>query len=490
MITTQIEQSTLKTSLTKTTLGTETVSDLYTSNSMSPMINSSNQSPLSESISSVPDQTISNPSLTIQHVVSESRSSRKSNAGGFFYCLIKLLMKKEGKILIIISLYSLFSTVGGSFMYKKYSSLNKNLKLSPILGAFEGEVDELRLENDHLKASISKLMDEISHLTGEIERLEEENKRYQTLNSLLESNTTDFEQIIDDLLEENDQLELTNTQMNVSNVMFQNLIEELKTDNIQFSEHIQELKLLNTNLNTEVRELNILNMNLTHNLEVFSDLNDDLEENVETLNSENLSLQSSIKRLDSALQDLSAQNAQFKALNEDLKSVVTFLNSTASNIEESLDEIVSYLATLIENYRSLALKSLEINYQTKTRNFACDLSRQFHNEKFVTEPSSSLNEYYPIVLDFIETKVLSEVCADIGDFMIFLDDEVGMKNTKIRSMITFEDVVHALEIYTSLLQDFYFSNKANETDNTVTDFEWEDASFNCDELSVRFRFNL
>jgi hypothetical protein len=167
--------------------------------------------------------------------------------------------------------------------------------------------------------------------------------------------------------------------------------------------------------------------------------------------------------------------------------LVAFLDETSMNIDESFDAFTEYLAGQIASYRVLVLETLENLYRQRASFWDCDFREYFLVETFAVNRNSPVGaSAYPEVIDYIEERVLSDLCLDTTDFELFLASEyVGSPQVWDAS---FNQLQQAVGLYTDLAVQYYFSSELTD----VSPDAWAEAQYNCDNLSqeVRFRHTL
>ena len=426
--------------------------------------------------------------VTIEHRIAEK--SDESSGKSFFSWIIKKLVKKEGKMIMMVVAYALIATVGGSFAYSRYSSLNKQLNLTPIVGEFELQNDELAYENNRLNKQINILSNEIETLLNQVNEMEQENEIFKNANNELQRNVTAISLTNERLIEQNNDFRDMNIELNLTNQRFETLIQKVVEENIDLRRSNDQMEVLNNDLNTEVNRLSVLTMNMTIRLEEFTSLNQELEYNVITLDNANLLLNDKIDALNISIQDLTQQNSKFQSLNADLISLVSFLDATGQEIEDSMEDVITYLSMTIDVYRSLALRDLEIEYQTSVRNFAYELNIFHGNEDFLKRPNSPIKDRYKIVRQFLNTRVLSTVCADLNDFENYMFAKNDIADDKNAATLTLHQILNALEGYVALLHDFYFPDGEIVGETSISIFDWERANFHCEELPSNLTYSF
>lgn len=415
--------------------------------------------------------------IRIEHTVKENTESNESGGSGFCYTIMKILMKKEGKLMAMLLTYSILSTVGGSVIYTRYTSLNTSLDLNPVLDELDSGTNNFRAENMKLRSEINTMRDQIAELKNESSILREESKTYKQLTLQLNNNLTDAIEATQNMTARIGELD---AEMNETITRFESIVEELKTQNDKFEENIEHLESTNSELRTEIENLQQTNVNLNTTLNEKILINGNLDEEVKTLETEKNLLTKDFEALQKSLQQLIHENSQFKSHNEDLISLVSFLDSIENELQESIHNITADLTDLIETYRFLAVRDLEIQYKTIIEKWPCKVESLYRNELFVIDPSSPIADFYAEVMDIVDSSVLIEICADPDDFENFM---FGNMDTD-KSSVSLTILLDSLTTYTSLVHDYYFSN------SSISALDWEAANFHCDELPPDSKYSF
>ncbi|CAB9524920.1 expressed unknown protein [Seminavis robusta] len=289
--------------------------------------------------------------------------------------------------------------------------------------------------------SIPGLKEQVSALEVEVTRLETQVVR-------LEHQVSRLSQEVDDLAFENDRYSMLNAQLN---------------------ETAQEYQILNNQLNASTTRLESLNEQLGHSNGLFAELNAELSNQNQVYSSLNL--------------ELNQTQLELSALNDDLLSVVTFLNETSTNLQGNLESIVDFLAGQIDVNRFLVLETLENTYQQRTQSWDCGFRDFFLTEPFIQDPTVSIGSTeLPSVLDFIESRLLTDLCLDLDDMQLYLQQTSGKTDL---SDLTSNELIQGTSRYVTLVMEYYFGGNYGD-DGGVSPEEWGEASYQCQNLQLPF----
>lgn len=96
---------------------------------------------------------------------------------------------------------------------------------------------------------------------------------------------------------------------------------------------------------------------------------------------------------------------------------------------------------------------------------------------------------YPDVIEYLEERVLSEVCVDTADFELFLETEYVQQGQIPPFNVTTNEMKRAVQLYTRSALTHYFPNSDLPGDGP-DDADWASADYNCDLLPTSKRFSL
>ncbi|KAI2506554.1 hypothetical protein MHU86_7869 [Fragilaria crotonensis] len=249
----------------------------------------------------------------------------------------------------------------------------------------------------------------------------------------------------------------------------------------------QALNLTVTELSNQVDELELVNDKLTTTTNTLWTSIDRLSNETATLSMMNEELNFTVIDLRNEITNLTGEVDRLNRLTVNLATLVPFLNETASSIDQSLDNVTDFLARQIDTNRVLVMESLENLYRQRTSSWDCDFREFFLTEPFVSNRNASIGTgSYPEVMDYIDERILSDLCLDKTDFEAFLGNYV---NSADLSNASFDQLQQAVGEYTGLAIQYYFT--PGFAPNSLTSTEWAEASYDCKNLSpsVSFRFS-
>ena len=370
-----------------------------------------------------------------------------------------LCMGMTRPALCLVAILLLLFLGGGLFGWLSIPGLQNQIKeLEQQVDRLEGQVDRLKVENDRfeklnneLNASIAELniINEnlnatVFRLEGEVDRLEVlndelafENDRYSKLNDVLNDTVDELGEEVDELEEQVDALELSN----------------------------EQLRILTTNLQNETARLG---------QEV-----DDLEATVSDLETETDKLSDEVDNLNTTVANLARENDRLRELNANLESIVGFLNETSSEISDTLDGVVDFLAEQIVANRRILMQNQQDNYEDKQHAWRCTYQVTFVDRDFGNNFNLSIGaDNIPEVLNYVEEQVLNDFCANRDDFEEFLTARYGLGDMSSHEL--FQGVL----LYTDEILKYYFPPV--DDGSGLTPEEWADAEYDCQNLPQQF----
>mmetsp|Transcript_6566 Transcript_6566/g.12094 ORF Transcript_6566/g.12094 Transcript_6566/m.12094 type:complete len:511 (+) Transcript_6566:189-1721(+) len=330
-----------------------------------------------------------------------------------------------------------------------------------------------------LEEQVMRLNTEIDRLSGEVDRLEDENDRYQDLNDQLNATVVELEDIRDDLNETVIDLGGIASDLNETTQDLTNQVDELESQNERYAALNRELNNSVISLASEVDYFKEALMDLTLENSILSNMTSALGSLTEQLTNTSVSQNETLTALQDFLQDLMTQNDRLEQFNSDLVTLVSFLNSTSVGLGNSLEDITDFLSNQISVNQGLVLNSLENTYRQRVQNWDCDFRDVFREEVFGNDFSTPIDTQtqLPAVLDYVDQRVLSELCLDVNDFASFLN--AANADGTITSFRLIRDVL----VYTDRALDYYFPESS---ERGVPLEEWVDSSFSCEQLPAPF----
>jgi cell division septum initiation protein DivIVA len=330
------------------------------------------------------------------------------------------------------------------------------------------QIPGLKTQVEALEDQVELLTAEVDRLSAEVDRLENANDRYEYLNDQLNSTVIDLDEIGDGLNETALSLEEKVYQLLQENRIYASLNEDLNDTVAELSTEVDYFKAALADLTLE----NSILSNMTVTLQALSD---------ELLNT-TLAQNETLAAIQDTLEDFATENDRLKEFNRDLVTLVKFLNETSSGLGDSLENITSFLTDQIDVNRGLVVESLENTYRQRVQNWDCEYRDVFGLEPFGQNFSLPLDRTVdlPAVLEYVEQRVLSELCLDRSNFGTYLDALYPLADDAV---ITSFGFIRAVRVYTDLALEYYFPDV--EDVGLIVD-DWSNASFQCEQLPVPF----
>ncbi len=329
-----------------------------------------------------------------------------------------------------------------------------------------------------LSSQIEELEAQVALLSGEIDRLSAANDRYESLNKELNQTVADFRDLNQDLNATVTELEGISDGLNTTQLELMERVQELTIENENFSRTNQELNTTAARLAQEVdffevalTKLVLENGALSNLTGVFQGLTTEFG----TLTDEQ---NATLVGMYEVLNGLTLENERLESLNKDLVTIVGFLNDTSVGLDNSLQQISEFLADQITANQVLVSASLENTYRQRVQNWACDYRDHFREQPFGQDFNVLISNMTGVV-DYVDERVLSELCLVKSDFQEYLRQEYPEGLNSFRLM-------RGVSAYTTDALDYYFP-EANETG--IAPEAWAEASYDCQKLQTSFSKN-
>lgn len=326
-----------------------------------------------------------------------------------------------------------------------------------------------------LSSQIQELEAQVAVLSGEIDRLSAENDRYESLNNELNETVAEFRDLNNDLNGTVTELAGISGGLNYTNLELINRVKELVVENENYSRLNQDLNNTASRLASEVSFFEATLTKLVLENGALSNLTGALEGLTSELGSLTASQNETLTEIYGVLDGLSSENDRLQSLNSNLVTIVSFLNDTSLGLDNSLQQITGFLADQIAANKALVSESLENTYRQRVQSWDCDYRDFFRGESFASDFNLVITDLNSVV-DYVDERVLSEICLDEADFERFLLEEYPEGVNSFR-------LIRGVSIYTTKALDFFFP-EANETG--VTPEEWAEASYDCQKLQASF----
>lgn len=328
----------------------------------------------------------------------------------------------------------------------------------------------------------------------DLENLQSEIDRLEQLNGQLSDQLEDYEEITNRLNASVEELKVQNEILTESNNVYEELNGRLNDTITELQGHNEFLAQQVETLTKNVEDLNATADRLEGEVDRLEDevdnletQNDRLEGLVDSLTNEtstlkNLTdvLQENVDRLEDKIGSLETENTRLEDNISNLETVVGFLDEVAGNIDETYEQLASFLAEQITTNRLLVTETLQNTYHQRVANWDCALRDTFVLEAFASDENLAIpNNLMSDVMDFVDERVLSDLCLDLNDFQNYLTDRYGNGD------ITTSRLVTSVQRYTWDALDYYFPEDGEEG---LTGEDWATAEYDCGKLTVEQKF--
>ena len=325
-----------------------------------------------------------------------------------------------------------------------------------------------------LQEQVNRLSGEIERLSGEVNRLEDENDRYESLNEDLNQTVSVIANLTGNL--DMTVLDLTDVAVDLAttNLELEQQIEDLTEENENYAELNQALNTTANMLATEIELFAQELLLLAQENEALAGLSDSLESLTENLGDLTVEQGETLTVLQDTLNGFTNENDRLQEHNDNLVLLIDFLNETSLGLDDSLQQVTEFLSEQITANKQLVLNNLEISYKQRLNSWDCDYRDNFRETAFGQNFDLRITDLSR-VLEYVDERILSELCLDEDDFEDYLDSLYP------DGVITTYRLMRAVNLYTTDAIDFYFP-EPGETGLSIED--WSDASYDCENLSV------
>jgi hypothetical protein len=345
------------------------------------------------------------------------------------------------------------------------------------------QIEELELEVDRLGL-------EVDRLTTEVDRLAVQNDRLENLNDRLNSTVVEFEALNEQLNASNVVFELLNGDLNMTAFDLIGSVEDLQDQNEEFAILNTQLNETNLALSSEVNRLENATSLLERQNEQLFLLTESLSSETAQLESSNEQLNETVVDLEGMVVDFELENNRLTQLNSDLGTIVSFLNTTTANLDETFDAVSAFLAGQISVNRFLVLETLQNTYQQRLSSWDCDFRDAFRNRDFANDGNIPIGtDDYPEVVAYVDEQLLTELCLDQADFEQYLESAVVQGGIVPPVSTTVNQLITGVQTYTNLAVDYYFPDNGDAVGG-LTEEEWLEASYNCENLPADLQFSV
>jgi hypothetical protein len=329
-----------------------------------------------------------------------------------------------------------------------------------------------------LNEEIERLELQVNHLSNEVSRLGYENDRYASLNTELNNTVLELTNLTDSLNSSVVELETLSGSLNATNLALTEEVKELKSHNQNYAELNSNLNSTAIYLTAEVESLKITLAHLVSENYALSNTTMALESIRDHLNNLTVEQNETLIELQVTLDSFKEENDRLQDLNADFISILGFLNETSLGIDTSLSQITDFLSSQIAASEVLVLESLENTMRQRIGSWDCDYRDIFREQTYGSDYSAPITERSR-VLDYVDERVLSELCLSRDDFDSYLSFRFPQGLTSYR---LFRGVLE----YTSKALDFYFPE---EGEFGLSGSSWSDAAYACKNLRTIFRWS-
>jgi hypothetical protein len=175
---------------------------------------------------------------------------------------------------------------------------------------------------------------------------------------------------------------------------------------------------------------------------------------------------------------LREENDRLTNLTSSLGTILSFLEETNQDADVTVDQLAGQLQEQITNSRRLVMENLQNTLIQRTQTWNCDYVNAFSGSSFAQDfsvpiPSGS----YDAVMDYVETRVLQDLCLDRSDFELYLSVNFMPNGDGLTS----NELISGVSMYTIDALDHYFPDSGEDG---VTEEEWAEAEYDCSNLST------
>lgn len=408
-------------------------------------------------------------------------------------------MKPLLVILLLIALCAGAASVYGWLF--KFPTLNKQVKA--------------------LEEQVVRLNSEIDRLESQVDRLQGENDRYESLNDRLNGTVYDLEEVQGNLNSTVTELEGVASSLNVTKDQLIVEIDELQDRN---NEYASLNEVLTTNVQQLADEVNFFRdalSELSQEHSILKNTTTSLQELATQFANTTIDQNETLQVLKTTLEGFQIENDRLESFNDNLMEGLEYLNQTLltnGNIMDSttttLGEITLVLGRQVKQQQQTTLKQLEISYRQLLAGWDCDYRDVFRLEPFgqdydsvmmtttTTTPADSPTTTSLIipsdVKDYVDERVLSKLCLDSNDFIMYLSEVDNNKDTEGENGVTSNELIRAVVLYTDEAIKYYFPQSsiltvdddvaaaASASAGEMTMSNWVDAEFRCELLQSPF----
>jgi len=256
----------------------------------------------------------------------------------------------------------------------------------------------------------------------------------------------------------------------------------LEAQNSALAKQNDVFAVLNQNLNGTAQKMEVQIGTLESEVDDLNGENSRLEGLVDSIQKEtvrlegiNLQLSTNVSNLELEVDRLKDRTEELQELNDEFGTIASFMEQTAGNLDGSYQALTAYLSEQIDVYRSVATETLQNTYIQRVSVWDCAYRSHFGDEDFAYNDGLEIpDEKFDEVIDYINGRVLNELCLSKDDFVSYLlevfDDPVFTSN----------HFVSGINSYTLLAMNFYFPDAGEAGGLTAED--WATAQYSCERL--------
>ena len=336
------------------------------------------------------------------------------------------------------------------------------------------QIPSLEKQIRSLSQQVNDLSSEIDRLGAQVDLLNDENMRYADLNNELEGT-------VDDLNNTTSRLGIIADELNSTNEELKEEVDNLTDQNSIFEAMNQDLNATVSRLSGEVELIRGTLSDLAHENESLGNLTSSLQQLVDNLENVSSDQNTTLSEMKVVIVDFQRENDRLRLWNDDLLTMISFINGTSLSLDSSFKQMTDYLTEQITVNEILVLRSLESFFRNQIASWDCDYRDIFAGENFAQDFGAEISpELEPSILEYVNDRVLSELCLDLKDFQMALKDE------SMGGSLTSWKLLRVVSAYTEAALDFYFP--PGDADHGLGPTDWSAASFKCAHLETKFGY--
>ena len=199
-------------------------------------------------------------------------------------------------------------------------------------------------------------------------------------------------------------------------------------------------------------------------------------------------LNMTVQALDEAIDRLIQQNEEFSELNEDLQTIAVFLEGSVQGVDQSYEDLGKELADTIVKKRALAETGLKDRMRAEMAGWECGLNTAFGYLPFGNDENIAIgNSHYGDVMDYIDQKILSDMCIDRINLDLYLKNEILTPGYNSWD-INMKDLTFGVNAYVGEVFNYYFPDLGEN--GGIESAQWDAADYDCNNLSEDLVFQV